>query len=506
MRISDYKQALKDVDDNDLENLVVRRYKKGIVLEFPDNPPEPWTNFIGAVSQESQQTSTKSSTREVEGHATGSSAKRFLAGFVADMNAAFGEAITKDCISAHYPDKTTPLTARQVKQIIQSAEKQAAIAGVNNLPQPPDFRKGNDRVILDFLNGDQMAEILFPEPNKDEAAILQASGRKLLLEKEATLFKNLVTAICRAMPEYSSASLTDEMLSSAAQTTSRLLNDLAQLLNNSSAGLGLAWTLLDNALQQKGLSFLLNKWPAYAAGASVFTELNTIRGMKSVRDRAYEISPTHAWSEQFFTVVAAHHLELFVNNIDEIVWSPKQSDTRKYQHARNWAVSNISHLLERHLEELSELDSVSALTPWQKCAAEKTLNAVPLTLPSFRALVKLTESLDPQLSALLEADNPDRVLAALTSVCKTLSRWRPAEHGNREHLVTTALALAVATLTPAQALTALQTLESQDERMREQLEKLDFPLQEMATTLVAPTLKQRALQASDKFQLLCNDC
>lgn len=523
MRINEYKRVLEGLDDIELDQLQFKHLENSVVLVYPENPPFAWSHCSGSITRSTEAKAVDpalatESGRPKQGTGRGGAARQHAAevtlqpcllldGFVSDMNEAFGEQITRDCVNAHFPEQGKPLTARVVKQLIDSAEKRVVDLDIAGIRRKSECRETNDNIIARFLKDKYWSGLLFPEPDVEIARGMQENGRFLIPENGARFIRKMITVVCRRLPEYSDACLTQAMLDRAAGDVRAIHDFMCANPYSNRLAFDTVWTLLDQALETLGLNHVEKIWPAYLAAAIAFSYLTQKPGSSALQELASEISQNHDWSSAFLASIAPFYLEEILQEIENKPQSGASADIgwqAMFDSVMSSSRNRALNILETHLELLSALGREKGLTEWQKRVMTSELERAPCSRASFSALIKLIESTCRTLVSLPKQRGAAGVFDLVTTVSAAVAESLSSSTGHDQRLAAT-LSVVVAGLSPGQARGLLQHVRDFDKPTRELLVKHNVPRSERFCDTLVAMLQQRAMQASDEFQIMFLD-
>lgn len=524
MRINEYKRVLDGVDDKDLEQLQITRLETGLVLEYPENPPANWSRCTGSVKKTADEKSTDSISSDPAMSRNQESRRRppdrggmardkkvpgdlppcrFLDGFVQDMNEAFGEKITRDCISAHYPEQGKPLNARQVKQIIDSAERKLVELGIADRRYREECRENNDKIIAGFMKDKFWAGLLFREPDEDMAYLMRNQGRHLLEINAAVLVRKLTIALCQSEPEYLQGRLTETMLEKAGNNVLAIHDYICLHPDSIPLARSTAWVLIDQAFEKKGLAHVVKLWPVYMACAIAFGQLSQTDRDSIIRSLALEVSQNHVWSSTFLASVAPFYRDSFVRDVDKIPWADRSPDmdwSNLFDLALSFSRTRVKGMLITHHNLMFALRQEKGLSEWQMRLIGTELEKAPCTEDYFSNLVGLTESSGLFLADLAKSREPlcvfNFVGSLLTDVAHRVSSF--AEH---KSLLRASLTVAVAGLSLPRARSLLQHVRSFHPNTQNMIASQDIAEIDLAYRTLLAVLEQRSGQAGSEFQM-----
>ncbi|SDH17159.1 hypothetical protein [Propionivibrio dicarboxylicus] len=127
-RLTDkYLRAVNKIGPEYLDNYIATRTDKKTQFVPVQTPPPRWSRAKGAMTD---------GTGSHHGSPATVNATRdsFVSQFVTDMKNDFGKQLALECINRHHTDPSKPLSARQVKQIIEEAQTRTKESA--NIPPP----------------------------------------------------------------------------------------------------------------------------------------------------------------------------------------------------------------------------------------------------------------------------------------------------------------------------------------------------------------------------------
>ncbi|SDI44586.1 hypothetical protein [Propionivibrio dicarboxylicus] len=477
MRIDEYKRVLKELGEDDLDKIVVRRSGDSLMLECPINPPPGWEKLQGALSRPPSPTQ-----RVPHGNpATQTPGQEplptnaFLTGLMADLTAAFGEAIAVDCLRSDLL-RGTQLTARQVMTIIGQAEAKEA-----------RVRQQNDGAISTYFRDVEWAN--FAKSN--------------LSVEAASFVRKLAAALIQNTPEYGRESLSRSHFHDAEARALSVYFAIEAMLTKYVRAPEAALSLILDRMRKTDAQVVLQSWPGYVIAAYLYEKLDpTARNSheKQLLSKLCNASPVSADSSK---AIASRFIALFIHQIEEAQRPevpPGDDDAvdLAVREAYTFAVELLGTIADEHAQQLTLIAQDAGISDWTKDFLMTQIDGVPIDWPRFGAIVSLS-SLD--LSSV-----STRLFDLLGMICDTaiqfaeLSEIESPFHG--EQLLPTLLTVGFGRLTPAEVRVVLDALDSgSGQAMPNDVSVADQRMLKEAYEIVTCQFRSRTGEAGPDFQL-----
>ncbi|SDI44621.1 hypothetical protein [Propionivibrio dicarboxylicus] len=484
MRIDEYKRILKELGEDDLDKVVVRRSGDTLMLECPINPPPGWEKLQGALSRPPcppQRVPQESPATQISGQDP-LPTNAFLTGLMADLTAAFGEAIAGDCLR---PDllRGTQLTARQVMTIIGQAEAKEAM-----------IRQQNDAAITNLF--------------RDVVWVNYA--RNYLPAEADTFVRKLAAGMIRSSPEHARHPLSDDDVVSTVDAALAVYDVLvANIEDGIPEILGKVLSLIAAHAGNAGSDALARFWPEYAMAAWLSSNLDPAE--EGILASALDAFDTNsACSQRFLGNMKSYIAELFIARTTRS-FAPDagvpdcRDNSVKIIDAQGAATEIVNQIIEQHVKQLLLVDRHSSLTDWQKIFVKSLLDGMPPDDRLFDAVINFDTSYVNSIIA--RRDYAEATRSLLLDILGVAGKFAEQDtvdspfHGER--LLVTLMSFFAESITPAEARLLVDALEEGDAsgvKMIRQIVTRNSD-EENAYDMLAAVLKERSGEAGPTFQL-----
>lgn len=494
MRINEYKQKLKGLDDADLDKSLLMQPGGELALEHPTAElPANFANFVGAVitPKAGRPAPDRAAVLQRTGNAP-SPSEGFFINFLNDMERTYGRRITSACLDACYPDHGKPLTARQVKQIIQNASEQWGKKQFEDQVRH-DNQRENDHSFALFLDSDsrefQRWFLSIPVPNPHR--------QPMTSEVEMRVVKKMTIALCQQLPAYSQQRISDEMMMSV---FTKVIDQMSVFASRSlfcANTKALWWSGLEHRLNERGVKHLLTLLPVYSCGLLYIKRSSMCRMLVST---AYRHNLMGKWSESFCSSIGPHCQKTFFSDIDE---------ERLLQCAGEDAMIPliVDQLIERFIQilgnqnvQIKALENASQLTFGQRVLLTRVLESEPCSPELFSGFLNCAPGMTSCLQGAVNSQDESELFAVMRTMSAIIDDVAPDSVTDDQLAVI--LDMGLTGLTPVEARALLARVRAFEETMQAMLNQAEPSLKNVYERFVE-RLEQRSRQAGDKFQDRC---